>query len=83
MLEKKGPHDIISSENLLHYTPNSGAGDSVVIGFEKGLLISPSLEDYARLTQEEVDESVDLIAQVAAKDAQVAAKDAQVAALIE
>ena len=53
MLEKKGPHAIISSKNLIHYTPRSGAGDCVMIGFEKKFLISPSLEDYARLIQGE------------------------------
>ena len=47
-----------------------------MIGFEKEFLFSPSLEDYARLTQEKDEESVD-------KDVKLAAKDAQVAALLK
>ena len=77
---KKRQNDIISSKNLFHYTPCFGAGDSVMIGFKKEFLISPSLEDYARLIQEGK-EPVDKDAQIAAKDAQVAAQGAQISAL--
>ena len=65
LLKKKGPQDCVTSNNILHYTPEYG--DSVLTGFAKEMLISPCLEDLAREVEEE--ESLE----ATNKDAEIAA----------